>query len=414
MFRGAQKGLFWLLDKPDHMVDGTLNVRERGRLELTTQGLLDLVDDGDTLRTIRGATANGYVTLVEARTSGIKHQFNRYLTESQETWFCQYAFQGESCGGDHLGEEIVSVEVEIESLPDWAYEGRNLRLDRDSDTLLSWSMEQPGPSGKWSLGEVTIRHTVYPSCSGRAGHYRTVEVVTKTSLAVNFDQPRSLAEVLDTVSSLQALVGVAVGEAAAIERVTLTVSTGKPNQRLLLHYDPVLWPLDPAPKDSELFSMSELGGIEGVGRWLDSLCGQTVLKNGFLADRYRSPAFITDRTLHLLIACEAYQRHVGNRVGDEMRLPEVLPALDPVVPGFSDWIGDWKVWQTSISKIRSNQVAHLQGYGRAMEDSALIATVNGQLYAFLVIRILIQCGLSEELIGQIVSRFRSEAVVRLG
>ena len=412
MFRGTQKGLFWLLDEPEHMVDGTLSVRDRGRLELTTQGLLGLVDDGDILRTIRGATANGYVTLIEARTSGIKHQFNRYLTESEETWFCQYAFQGESGGGDRLDEEIVSVEVEIQSLPDWAYEGRNLRLDWGNHTL-SWSVEQPGPSGKWSLGEVTIRHAVYPSCSGRAEHYRTVEVATKTSFAVNFDQPKSLAEVRDTVSSLQALVSVAGGEAAAIERVTLTVSTGEPNERLLLHYEPVLWPLDPAPKDSELFSMSELGGIEGVGRWLDSLRGLTILKNGLLADRYRRPAFINDKTLHLLIACEAYQRHAGNRVGDEMRLPEVLPALDPVVPGFLDWIGDWKVWQTSIAKIRSNQVAHLQGYGRAMEDSALIATVNGQLYASLVIRILVQCGLSEELIERVVSRLRSEAVMRV-
>ena len=253
--------------------------------------------------------------------------------------------------------------------------GRNLRLDWGNDTL-SWSVEQPSPSGKWSLGEVTIRHAAYPSCSGRAEHYRTVEVATKTSFAVNFDQPQSLAEVQDTVSSLQALVSVAGGEAAAIERVTLTVSTGKPNERLLLHYEPVLWPLDPAPKDSELFSMSELGGIEGVGRWLDSLCGQTVLKNGLLADRYRRPAFITDKTLHQLIACEAYQRHLGNRVGVQMHLPEILPDLDPVVQGFLDWIGDWEVWQNSIAKIRNNQAAHLQSYGRAMEDAEPIATVN--------------------------------------
>ena len=67
MFRGTRKGLFWLLDKPEHMVDGTLNIRDRGRLELTIQGLLDLIVDEDTLRTIRGATASGYVTLVEAQ-----------------------------------------------------------------------------------------------------------------------------------------------------------------------------------------------------------------------------------------------------------------------------------------------------------------------------------------------------------
>lgn len=412
MFHGIQSGLFWLLGKPEHCVDGTISIKDGSKLELTTRGLLDITDNDDTPRTIRGVTTDGNVTLVAARVFGREHRFNRYLSESQEKWLCQYAFRTESYEGDHLDDGIVSAEVEIQSLPDWAYEGRNLRLDWDNG-ILSWSEEQSGPSGKWSLGEVVIQHSIYPSSTGRAGHFRTVEVAAETSFAVKFAQPQSLEVVQDTVSSLQALVSVAGGEAPMIERVALTVRTGTSDDRLVLHYEPVLWPIDPAPKDTQLFSMGELGGIEGVGRWMNSLCDQTVLKNGILSDRYRRPVFITDRTLHLLIACEAYQRHVGNTIGDKMHLSKALPALDLVGRGFLDWIGNWKGWRSRIGRIRNDQVAHLQGYGRAIDDGELVNNVNNQLYAFLVIRILDQCGFSEELIELVVSRFRSKVVAHV-
>ena len=412
MFHGTQNGLFWLLDKPEHSVSGTLTIKDRGNLELTTQGLLDIVDNRDASRTIRGVTADGNVTLMEARVFNREHRFNRYLSESRETWFCKYAFRTGSYEDNHLDGVIVSVEVYIQSLPDWAYEGRNLRLDHENGTL-SWPVEQPGPSGRWSLGEVAIQHVVYPSQRGIGGHYHTVEVATETSFVVKFYRPQSLAVTQDTVSSLQSLVSVALGEAAIIERVVLTVNTGTSDQRVLLHYEPVLWPLDPAAKDSELFSMSEVGGIEGVGRWLNSLCDQTVFKNALLIDRYRRPAFVTDRTVHLLIACEAYQRHVGNKIGAQMHLGEVLPALDLFGRGFLDWIGDWQSWISRIGKIRSDQVAHLQGYGRNMVDAELINTANRQLYTYLVIRILAQCDCSEEIIECVVSRLTSEAVMYL-
>ena len=412
MFRESQKGLFWLLDKPDHMVDGTLNISDRVGLELTTHGLLDLVDNEGTPRTIRGATASGYVTLVEARTFRREDRLSRYLSESQENWFCRYAFRSESQEVDHLDEGIVSVEVEIQSLSDWAYEGRNLRLDWKNGAL-SWPVEPSGPTGRWSLGEIGIRHAFSTSTAGRGGHYSAVEVATKTSFVVRFDQPQSIKMAQDTVSSLQTLVSVAAGEAVAIERVSLTVNPGTLVERLLLHYEPVLRPTDPASQDSKLFTMDEFGGVEGVGRWLDSLCNQTILKNALLAARYRRPSFITDQTLHLLIACEAHQRHVENRAGSHMRLGDLLPVLDWVGQGFLDWIGNWKDWRARIRGIRSDQIAHLQSYGKATGDNEDIWTVNRQLYAFVVIRLLSHCGFSEDLVEGVVMRASSEAVMRV-
>lgn len=414
MLHGTQEGQFWLPDRPEHTTYGTLTVDERGQLELTTRNLLELGENGNHPRTVCGATAKGLVTLVGARTFNKSISSARYLPpEQKETWFCSYAFQSMMFEGDHLGDGIVSVEVELESLPDWAYEGRIIQLDRDNG-VLSWSMEQPDPSGSWSLGELSVRHEVYPSGSGRAGRYRSINLTTSTSFVVGFNQPQSLTRVQDTVSSLQALVSVARGEAVAVERVYLTVCAGAQEQRLSLHYEPVLRPLNPAPKSSELFTMGELGGLDGIGKWLDLLCNQTHLKNAFLADRYRQPIFINDAINHLLLAHEAYERHTTKRVGRKMTVHRILdPALDLMGKEFLDWIGNREEWKKKINDVRIEQVAHLENYGSATLDGEWAYTVNRQLFTLIVVRILAHCGLSGGLLEEVVCRSRADAIVRL-
>ena len=417
MFQGTRNGLFWLFDKPEQRVQGTVNISDKGRLELTTQGLLDLTYDRNTSLTICGTTESGHVTLVDAQRNGTENRIGRFTEEVQETWLSGYAIQSVSNNSIHLNEElndeIVSIDVEIQSLPDWAHEGRTLRFDRGKGSL-SWSVDQPSPRTNWSMGEVAIRHVVDTSQYGRAQRLRSAKVAIRTSFIVKFDQPSSVEVVQDTVSSLQALVSVASGEAVAIQKISLTTNTGKSEQRLLLHYEPILRPLDPAARDSALFTMDELSGIKGVGRWLDSLCNQTHLKNGLLADRYRIPTFVTDKTLHLLLACEAHQRQITNNPRGQMNsLDKVLPECDLAGREFSNWIGDWNRWRARIRRIRSDQIAHLQGYAKPRGGDGDIGTINRQLFAYLVISVLIQCGVSEEVIEWVAIRSSSEAVMHL-
>ena len=207
---------------------------------------------------------------------------------------------------------------------------------------------------------------------------------------------------------------VAIGQAVGVERVTLTVNAGTSDERLSLHYEPVLRPLNPIAKESELFSMSELGGLEGVGKWLDLLWNQTHVKNGLLADKYQRPMFITDKTNHLLLAHEAYQRHTVGRVKHKMNVPKILgPALELVVEIFLDWIESREDWIRKINNVRIEQVAHLENYGNVSVDAESLYTLNRQLYSLLVARILSECGLSVELLEKVVMRSRSDSVVRL-
>ena len=418
MFHGTQRGLFWLPHRPDRTVDGTLVVDSKGALELTTQGLLDPGEYETTeYNKVRGATQEGQVTLIEALTSSRLNSYGRYLTQHQETWHSYYAFQGDSYEGD-LNGDIVAVEVEIQSLSEWAYEGRDLHMSLRDGTA-SWSaMDQLlEPPGQWSLGEIYIRHRIYPSGIGRVGRYSAINVSSTTSFVVRFNQPQSVASIEGTIGSLQALVSIALGEAVKIEKVVVTVNTGSAEDHLLLHFVPVLNPTDPVRKRSELFSMEELGGLGGVGRWLNVLHGQTHAKNGLLADVYRRPVFITEATGHFLIACEAYERHMAahanqrssSRKSSQMLIRKILdPALGLAGQEFMDWIGDRERWKKKAIAVRNEQVAHLENYGNPSVDAEDVSLLNRQLYTLLVVRILSQCGLSEDLLEKVVTRSRSD------
>ena len=416
MFRGTQEGLFWLSDNSEHSAPGTLSVGDRGRLELTTRGFLqsriNLSGRETTPRTICGVTDGGTVILAGATASGRKQTIHHYISRSQETWLCQYGLQSDTEITIQHEPRVTSIEVEIQALSDWAHNAPSLQIDREN-RLLSWPPKQDGPAAKWSLGQVGLRHTVRSTASGDGARYRGAALEIWTSFIVRFDKAQPQEVVLDTISSLQSLVSVAKGEPVAIEKVSLTIDTDTPEQTALFHFQPILWPSHPEPKDSELFSITELGGTDGIARWLNALRDQPHVVNGLLIDRYHRSPFVTDVTLHRLLACEAYQRGFENRVGRQMSLAETLPILDNIGPRFPEWIGGWQAWLRNVSRIRNDLIAHLQSYGRSLPDGNAVDSVNRQLYAYLIIRILAACDVDDELIERVIDRASSEVVYRL-
>ena len=152
---------------------------------------------------------------------------------------------------------------------------------------------------------------------------------------------------MGTVVDLQALVSIAKGEAVHVERTSI-IQEGAPEARLSASYRPVLRRGAQQLRHSDLFTMQELGGVEGIARWLNVLHSRKYLITALLVDRYRQPVFIIDRTSHLLIACEAYQRHFmagpGKKI-DSLGKKVLDPMLCRAGRPFEEWVGkpeDWK------------------------------------------------------------------------
>ena len=415
MDKEKEQGLFWLPSDPEEKVDGTVTMDDEGGTTLTTYGRLGTFGpEADEQQVIHGVLAGAYIQLVNCLATNRRMNFGRSTATDETTWHCQFAFRGDNYSGD-VPNRIKSVEAIIELLEDWVpgFEG----LKRGEDGLsLSWPASQPSQSARWNLGEVAVHQDILHSWKSTRYAIESATVRAQTSARISFDEPQSWETTMHTVLNLQAIVSIAKGEAVRVERTSI-VEEGTPDTQLGASYRPVLHRGTKQIPHSELFTMAELGGVGGVAQWLNVLRYQESLITALLVDRYRQPAFITDRTSHLLTACEAYQRHrmadPGKRIynlGKEVLDPMLGKAGHP----FEERIGNPEDWKKKVSEVRNNYgIGHLQSYARNSRVRPNFQLLNEQLYSLVVSCLLSECGVSEETRRKVIERMGSEWKIRL-
>ena len=408
MTKEKEQGLFWLPTNPEVRVDGEITLDDENGPILKTYG--ELAQSGpllDKQKVIDGFLADDHIKLVNCFT-------NSSSIGQAMTWYCELAFRGDEYSGD-VPSRISSVETTIESLGDWTpgFEGIRLAEDRSS---LSWPVNQPDQSSRWKLGVVSLHQETFPSFNASRYAIKNATVALHTSAQISFDEPQSWEVAVGTVQNLQALVSIAKGEPVHIERTSI-VDVGTRDAKLTALYRPILQRRLKQIPHSELFTMQELGGVQGVAKWLNVLCGQESLITALLIDRYQQPALITDRTGHLLTACEAYQRHrmasPNKRINNFSK--EILdPMLSIAGPQMEEWVGNLDKWKSRIAKVRNNHgVGHLQAYGSHYSASPDFHLINQQLYLLVVICLLAECEVSKGTLGNVVERMRSTWKMRL-
>ena len=409
-----EQGLFWLPDDPEEKVAGVVTLNAAGGTVLTAYGKLgEFGIEARKQEAIHGLLAGSHIKLVNCLATNQRMSLETSPPD-ETTWHCQFAFRGSDYRGD-VPKRIKSVEAVIELLGGWAPGFEGIKISQDCLSL-SWPASQPGQSASWDLGDVGIHQEILPSWRYARYGVETAAVTAHTSARVAFNQPQSWETVTHVVLCLQALVSIAKGEAVHVER-TFIVEEGSPDARLGASYNRVLHRGALQIPHSELFTMDELGGVEGIARWLNVLCDQETLITALLVDRYRQPPFITDRTGHLLAACEAYQRH---RMADpskrirNLRAEVIDPMLDQAGRSFGEWIGDRQQWKGTVSDVRNNYgVGHLQGYGSGTSAQPDFHLINEQIYLLVVLCLLSECTVSEDVKYKVVERMRSDWKIRL-
>ena len=415
MDKQKEQGLFWLSGNPGEKVDGAITLDDERGTMLTAYGQLGLFNlESEEQQVIHGVLTGGHIRLVNCYSTNQRTTIGKFASTDETTWHCQFAFRGDEYCGD-VPNRIKSVEADIELLGDWApgFEG----IQRAEDGLsLTWPASQPDQAARWDLGMVVVRQDIRSSWKVSRHAVESATVRAHTSVRISFDEPQSWETVVGTVVDLQALVSIAKGEAVHVEGTSI-IQEGAPEARLSASYRPVLRRGAQQLRHSDLFTMQELGGIEGIARWLNVLHSRKYLITALLVDRYRQPVFIIDRTSHLLIACEAYQRHFmadpGKKIynlGKEVLDPMLYRAGRP----FEEWVGKPEDWKKKVNEIRNNYgVAHLQGYAGNSPASPGFHLINEQLYLLVVSCLLSECGVSEDTRCKVAERMRSDWKIRL-
>ena len=214
-------------------------------------------------------------------------------------------------------------------------------------------------------------------------------------LEICFAEPTSIGDVLQVHHALEALMSIAV---AAPMRVGETRVTTTSRHSLQVHARRV-----GAGSHSDrpsrirrgeiLFTYSQLGELNGVGRWL-TMSKKFWPAIAALMARWDAPDLHPElRFFSMVTAAEAYERVRLNQ--QNVNLKRALKKLaEKAGPPFQSTVGDVNGWATRVVRTRTEHVVH-RGL-RGDPHGELLYWLTEALYVLVVLCLLRECGVPEE------------------
>ena len=416
------EGRFWVADDPCGQADGKVIIDADGRVTLITDGFFrdqnDDQDDGlfneiafrDGTRLIEGQTVSDHVKLigcfVKAQRGGMLGTLNSIFPTVE--WHCNKAY----IGADYPGDEptaIRSVEIVIPAYDEWVSGFPEIVWSRDGEMeTMAYPSNPTEKTARWSLGTLTISQKIMRTNAEfmRYGT-KTATVTTSVGLIVEFEESQPVSIVGQIVTALQALVSIAQGEAC--DRLSTRVYENQNvSEGIQVWSQPILHSTGQHTRYGQMFSFEEIGNAEGVARWLDYATEKPQLWIPLLVDMYRQPTFITDRTGHLLIACETLIRSRSTCPGENLSglVKKILmPLITYAGKEFVEWVADSRSWADHINKIRNDfGVAHFQAYADQSSFAPNFRTANEQIYTLLILNVLRELGINNETVEKVITR----------
>jgi len=392
-------GEWWLPEREDRHVAGTLVVEDDGYARLTLIGELrtmfeegekSVSDDGQTTAIsmtqasldtaavyprIIGQVGARYLTLEDCLRG--QHKRNLMGGLASETIHCGQVFDGLGFGaGEPL--EFDGIAFQLTWLTHWLQESA---LDESYDLeeadnggaliKINTSVQRrPARTLQLDSGSLTLGHSI--GIHGDRVRERTLEQSHYFRIELGSLVP--LDGLSDLASDLQDLLTIAVNRTAEFEgtvellhpQARHTLPSGKSVRTEVQWYAP--WSardksMKTALSDYDmLFTFKEFGGMDGVARWLPLAARHRSALGRVMATRYSPSMYVSDRLLNRAAAIEAFDR---NETGFEnssfaTRLTRCTElAGDP----FQDLVQDVDRWVREVKDDRDDIAHH---YGRRL------------------------------------------------
>lgn len=371
------RGRWWLPEHPDHQVFGTLNwnAEDGGTLHLHDElrpvvWLDNVLPDGsvqkyrsdrnDPRRTyplILGRVENRAYTLLDSfRLSAREYDMDERTEKVHVNRFLEGAWFDDP---DEL--RVDRLVIDMRHLTGWVnHSGLKVdwaRADDADNDVFAIVTARTLPSLTAEHGGVTLRLTQGLRTTGDEVH--DLGVTQWWSVRLRTSDPEPLSTFLDTASDFQDLVSVAVGKTAQFEKVVLqhpevpALSVGGTPIGDLRHdityY--IRWsnrsaPCEPVKRHDMYFTLDDLGGIDGVSRWLAVAADYRTELGRVMATHYREGMFLEDRIMNVSAALDSFdkqRRGTGKWVEYAKRIKHCVhlagqPFLDLIVIDPDRWV----------------------------------------------------------------------------
>lgn len=417
-------GEWWLPERPDRRVPGSLTVDDDGRARLDLHGELrtfleegerSLSEDGKTTKIamtadsldaagtyprIVGQAKSRYVTLEDCLRG--KHTRSLDGGTASESIHCGYVFDGLAFEAAELA-EFDGIRFQVKWLSHWLQETaiEESRQVEKSDSVERWAeitlsvRQKEARTLPLERGQLVLGHSF--GIHGDRTRERTLS--QGHYFRVELDELVPAEDLLDVASDLQDLVSMAVVRTAEFEgtvallhpQAVRTDSDGESHRKRINWY--AEWTArDRNPKTSlsdydMIFTFQEFGGIEGIARWLDVAARHRSALGRVMATRYSEHMYLSDRVLNRAAALEALDREESGFLNSAFatRLTRCVQlAGEP----FNDLVGDVEEWVRKFKDDRDDVAHH---YGRRLRsqtrEQLFLADSAYWLFAFCVLRL---------------------------
>lgn len=220
---------------------------------------------------------------------------------------------------------------------------------------------------------------------------------------------RTVPELVERASDLQDLVSIATGRTAEFDGMRFwhpDVIWEHGDRR---HREPIEFFAPWNSKDKSktpgklslhemFFTYTQLGGIDGVGRWLESAARHRGALGRVMASTYAKSMFVSDRLLNRAAALEAFDRTTSGHLQSKFKT-RLTRCTDLAGNLFVGLVGDVDTWGEAVRKDRDD-IAHHLGTRVKQTPSAQLFLADS-LYWLFVLCMLRDAGAPEEVFDRI-------------
>ena len=229
----------------------------------------------------------------------------------------------------------------------------------------------------------------------RGDHVAESAVEQTCTVELRFTDPGGVVDVLQAHHAFQALVSIAV---SAPVRVTETRVRPAAGRWLQVHAQGVgagSYSGDvPTPRPGEmLFTYADLGGLDGVGRWLTKSKEFWPVVAALTSRWYAPDLYDELQFFSMVTAAEAFER-IRLQEQDVKFKPALKRLAALAGTPFQSMVGDVNRWATRVVRTRNEHVVHRGLCGDPEGES--LYWLTGSLYALVVLCLLRECKVPEE------------------